>query len=139
MEMKKIGKILLVDDDEITCYINRMFLEEMEIAEQIECVHNGMQALQYVRGKFIGTAKSLHDTDLLFLDLNMPVMGGFEFLKELNNLKDIDKKRLKIIILSSSANKSDAEEAALYKETVYSYITKPLQKEKLKELLETIN
>lgn len=131
--MGRIGKILLVDDDEITCYINRTLLEDMEVAKQIESVHNGMQALQYVKGKFIGTANPHYETDLLFLDLNMPVMNGFEFLQELNKSNDIDRSRLKIIILTSSANKKDAEQATLYNELVSGYITKPLQVEKLKE------
>ena len=139
MAMKKIGKVLLVDDDEITCYLNRNLLESMEVAQQIESVHDGLQALQYVRGKFIGTESPNYDIDLLFLDLNMPVMDGFEFLEELKKLSDIDRSRLKIIILSSSANRKDAEEAARYNEVVYSYLIKPLQKEKLEELMETIN
>ena len=133
--MEKIGKILLVDDDEITCFINRNMLEDMEIAQQIESVHDGMQALQYVKGRYIGTANPNYDTDLLFLDLNMPVMNGFEFLEELNKCYDIDRSRLKIIILTSSANKKDAEQVTLYNELVSGYITKPLQVEKLKEFV----
>ena len=133
--MGRIGKILLVDDDEITCYINRSLLEEMKVAKQIESVHDGMQALQYVKGKFIGTENSSYETDLLFLDLNMPVMNGFEFLEELNKASDINKSRLKIIILTSSSNKKDAEQATMYSELVSGYLTKPLHKEKLKEVI----
>ena len=133
--MGKIGKILLVDDDEITCFINRSLLENMEVAKQIESVHDGRQALQYVKGKFIGTTNPDYDTDLLFLDLNMPVMNGFEFLEELSKWSEIDRSRLKIIILTSSANKKYAEEATSYNELVSGYITKPLQKEKLKKLM----
>ena len=137
--MKKIGKILLVDDDEITCYLNRNLIEEMEVAKQIESVHDGMQALQYVKAKFIGTANPNYEIDLLFLDLNMPVMNGFEFLEELNKSNGIDRNRFKIIILTSSENKKDAAEAALYNELVHTYITKPLKEEKLKELLDTLD
>ncbi|WP_017732520.1 response regulator [Nafulsella turpanensis] len=133
--MGKIGKILLVDDDEITCFINRNMLENMEVATQIEAVHDGRQALQYVKGKFIGTTNPNYDTDLLFLDLNMPVMNGFEFLEELSKWGDIDRNRLKIIILTSSANKKDAEEVAQYNELVSGYITKPLQAEKLRKFM----
>lgn len=134
----KIGKILLVDDDEITCYLNRNLLENMAVAQQVESVHDGMQALQYVRGKFIGTANPFYKTDLLFLDLKMPVLNGFDFLEELKKLNDIDRSRLKIIILTSSENKKDAEEAVLYDEIVYCYLTKPLQEEKLKQVVEAI-
>ena len=138
IEMGRIGKILLIDDDEVTCYINRSILEDMEVAKQIESVHDGMQALQYVKGKFIGTANPHYEIDLLFLDLNMPVMNGFEFLEELNKANDIDTSRLRIIILTSSANKKDAEMATLYNELVSGYITKPLKEEKLKELIEIV-
>ena len=133
--MGRIRKILLVDDDEVTCFINRCLLEDMEVAKQIEAVHDGMQALQYVKGKFIGTANPPHETDLLFLDLNMPVMNGFEFLEELSKTNEIDRASLKIIILTSSANKKDAEMATLYHDLVSGYVTKPLRKEKLKELI----
>ena len=136
--MGRVGKILLVDDDEVTCYINRSLLEEMEVGKQIESVHDGMQALQYVKGKFIGSAPPHYETDLLFLDLNMPVMNGFEFLEELHNSADIDRSRLKIIILTSSSNKKDAEKATLYNELVSGYITKPLNEEKLKELIDVV-
>ena len=136
--MRKIGKILLVDDDEITCYINRSLLEEMEMAKQIESVNNGMQALEYVKGKFIGTANSPYETDLLFLDLNMPVMNGYEFLEELSKAPAVDRNRLKIIILTSSANKKDAEQATYYHELVAGYITKPLKEEKLEEIMRNI-
>lgn len=137
--MEKIGKILLVDDDEVTCYINRNLLESMEIAHQVESVHNGMQALQFIKGKYIGTAHPDYITDLLFLDLDMPVMDGVNFLEELKKLNNIDRSKLKIIVLTSSENKKDAEEVNLYHEIVYSYITKPLLKEKIKELISTIN
>ena len=133
--MGRIGKILLVDDDEITCYINRSLLDEMEVAEQIESVHDGMQALQYVKGGFIGTASPHCKIDLLFLDLNMPVMNGFEFLEEVKKLNDIERSKLRIIILTSSSNKKDAEQAALHNDLVSGYLTKPLQKEKLKEVI----
>ena len=136
---KKIGKILLVDDDEITCYLNRILLEEMEVAKQIESVHDGRQALQYIKRKLIGTANPTYEIDLLFLDLNMPVMDGFEFLEELNKSNGIDSNRLKIIILTSSENKKDAAEAAFYNELVHTYVTKPLEEEKLKELLDTLD
>ena len=137
--MGKIGKILLVDDDEVTCYLNRNLLESMDIALQVESVHNGMQALQIIRGKFIGTPNPDYITDLVFLDLNMPVMDGLDFLEELRKLEKIDRSRLKIVILTSSDNKKDSEEVNLFKEIVYSYITKPLHEEKILNLINSIH
>ena len=136
--MKKIGKILLVDDNEITCYLNRNLLESMEIARQVESVHNGIQALQFINGKFIGTANPDYDTDLLFLDLNMPVMDGVDFLEELSKLKNLDRNRLKIVILTSSDNRRDVEEINPYRDLVFSFLIKPLEESKLKEIVKSL-
>jgi CheY-like chemotaxis protein len=62
----------------------------------------------------------------------------YQFLEELKNSHGIDRNRLRIIILTSSENKKDAEEAALYNELVFSYLTKPLKEEKIKALMKVV-
>lgn len=136
--MGKIGKVLLVDDDEITCYLNRNLIEKMVVAEMVESVNDGMQALQYIRGKYIGATNQANKKDLLLLDLNMPVMDGFEFLGELKKSDIYDKDRLVIVLLTSSQHKQDAENVALYSDIVHSYLIKPLQEENVKELVNSL-
>ena len=96
--MKKLRKILLIDDDDITCYINKMFLEGMEIAEEINCVHDGCEGLKYIHQHCSkGANQKEAAPDLVFLDVNMPLMDGFEFLEALEGLEDVDRSRLYVV------------------------------------------
>lgn len=136
--MEKVRKVLLVDDDEITCFINKSILEEMDVADHIECFFNGEQAINYIRENYSDFTKSEHKSDLLFLDLNMPVMNGFEFLEEFQKFDEIDKRKFTIVILSSSANLKDTKQLRSYKNLVHTQLTKPLQVEKVNGIIEAI-
>ena len=136
--MNKIRRVLIVDDNEITCYLNKNLLEEMTVAEQVEAVHNGRQALQYIKGKYLGYQVPANQTDLLFLDLNMPVMGGFEFLEALSELDSLEMRKLVIVILSSSENKKEVEETALFNDLVCCSLVKPLQAEAVWKVINSL-
>ncbi|MGI8600430.1 MAG: response regulator, partial [Chitinophagaceae bacterium] len=69
-------------------------------------------------------------------DINMPVIDGFEFLNQLQKIEGIDFKKLYVIMLTSSTDPKDIEEAAKYSEIVKGYIKKPLMKEHLTKILE---
>ena len=136
--MEKVRRVILIDDDEVTCFINKCILEELEVADHIECLYNGEQAIQYIKENYVGGTAQQVNPDLFFLDLNMPIMDGFEFLEEFKKLNDINKSRLKVIILSSSANQKDAKKIASHNDLVLCYLTKPLQRENVKEIMETM-
>ncbi|WP_224995113.1 response regulator [Cesiribacter sp. SM1] len=136
--MGKIRKVLLVDDDEITCFLNKSVLEELQVAEQIEYVHNGAEALNYIKENHTGEVTDTYSKDLLFLDLNMPVMDGIEFLEEFEKLNEIDKTRFTIVILTSSAHSKDASNVALHNKLVHSYVLKPLHQAMLKKIVDDI-
>ena len=120
--MEKINKVLLVEDDETTIFISKMALKKVGIEDVSEAV-NGRIACDHLKNEC---------SDLIFLDLNMPVMDGWEFLeekKETGFCKDI-----KIVILSSSTHPEDKKKATSY-DSVIAYIEKPLTIEKVEGLM----
>lgn len=134
-EIKKLKKILLIDDDEMSNYLNRRILEKMEIVEHIDNVNDGQAGLEYV-ADYCSRSDFNEFPDIIFLDINMPVIDGFEFLNQLQKIEGIDLKKLYVIMLTSSTDPKDIEEAAKYPEIVKGYIKKPLMKEHLTKILE---
>jgi CheY-like chemotaxis protein len=129
--MKQLNKILLVDDDATSNFLTRMLIEDMELANRIYTAQNGAEALELIKGQCI-SSEQVDDNycpELILLDINMPIMDGFEFLEELQKLKDLRHKDTKIVILTSSTNAKDLERAQSY--AVYKYLQKPLTEEKL--------
>jgi CheY-like chemotaxis protein len=123
--MSKFKKILLVDDDPIQNLINTKLLRRAEISEEIDVAVNGKLAFdQYMNGN-----EEL--PELIFLDINMPIMNGWEFL-DLLDLKGYESMPI-IYMLTSSISPSDIEKSENHP-MVTNYITKPLSLDKLKEL-----
>jgi CheY-like chemotaxis protein len=136
---KKLNKILLVDDDYVTNFLNESLIQELEIAEQIKVANNGEEALGIVEGACIEQVNShVHVCpDLILLDVNMPVMNGFEFLEAFERLKNCYKSKISVVImLTSSGNPTDLEMARKF--DVAGYIYKPLTEEKLQQVLDNL-
>ncbi|MFC6997157.1 response regulator [Rufibacter roseus] len=130
--MDKLNLILLVDDDDTTNYLNKRLLERMQIAEEIEIVTNGEEALQFLDDR---AASELPLPDLMFLDIKMPVMDGFEFLETYHQLPDHLKQGIVVMMLTSSASFYDLERLKQYS-TVQRHISKPLQEAHVREILQ---
>jgi len=102
--MERVMKnVLLVDDDSICNLLSTRALKDMGFNE-IHTAQNGKQAIDMINDH---TGGAYRLPDLLFLDLNMPVMNGFEFLDAFNKLQLPDKDKMKIIVLSSSEDPED--------------------------------
>jgi CheY-like chemotaxis protein len=116
---------LLIDDNYIDNFVTRKILEGGNFAETIIVVRSAVEAITSLSD---GTIKP----DVIFLDVRMPLMSGFEFLDEYDKI-DIDKDNIKIFMLSSSLDPLD-----LRKSTDNKYITrfihKPLTQKALEEL-----
>ncbi len=110
-------KVLLVDDDDGTNYLSKMVLNQVQI-NNVDAVRNGREACSYL---------SKVCPDLIFLDVNMNVMNGWEFLEEKVGNKLCA--RSKVIMLSSSALEEDKIRAGRFN-CVIDYIEKPLTVEK---------
>jgi CheY-like chemotaxis protein len=128
--MVKMKNILLIDDDEVANFINERQVKASGIAKQIHVAQSGVAALSLLKEKLIGTKER---PDIIFLDIRMPVMDGFEFLEEFNKLPEDHIKDIKVVMLSSSLAETDRQKAGQYKNVV-GFINKPLNSIKIEEL-----
>ena len=123
-------KILLVDDDPIANFLNKSVVEECANCE-VEMAENGQEALDIIKS----CITSEDCPDLILLDLNMPIMDGYEFLSAMDKVSV--RRKIKIVVLSSSSSKSDM--ALAEKKKVQGYLTKPLTEDKFQKILNILN
>jgi CheY-like chemotaxis protein len=116
---------LLIDDNYIDNFVTRKILQNSKFAETIVVVRSANEAIASLRE---GSVKP----DVIFLDVRMPIMGGFEFLDEYDKI-DIDKEDVKIFMLSSSLDPVDLRKSSDNK-YISQFIHKPLTQKVLEEL-----
>jgi CheY-like chemotaxis protein len=127
---KKFKSVMLIDDNEIDNLINQKMLEASNIAETI-FMHTGAKgALEFLKN-IEKIAVGL--PEIIFLDIDMPLMDGFQFLDEFDKLSDKIKNNISIIMLTSSINPQDLSKARK-SHYVKKYINKPLTQESLEKL-----
>lgn len=131
-KMKPVNRILLVDDDSVTNMMHRRVIERSGRAKVIDVVTDGQEALDLLRSD-LAAGRQL--PELIFLDINMPGMGGFEFLEHYANLQIDPDAQLIIVMLSTSLLEADHVRAQA-DPNVHSFCDKPLRVEKLLELIE---
>lgn len=124
--------LLLVDDDSVSNFISTKTLERMAIADDIHTALNGEQALNLFSGHYRDTNSF---PDVILLDLNMPVMDGFDFLKAFSRLDIPARDRITIIVVSSSMHPDDIRQAKDL--GADGYMSKPLTPQSLTTALET--
>ena len=134
--MNKLKNILLVDDDEITNFINTDIINGMNITENLNVCENGKEAIDYLEKAYgPNPVDPFIPPDIIFLDLNMPVLDGFGFLKEYQAKFSSTSKCRVIIMLTTSLRGVDIEEALKLKSAVTDYLEKPLSEEKVKNII----
>jgi CheY-like chemotaxis protein len=130
---QKLKLILLIDDDESTNFINRIIIEKYGCAEKIVETLNGYKALEFLKSTVDGNHPQ---PDLIFLDINMPGMNGWEFLERYHQLNEDEKGKVIVVMLSASDNPDDIRRATEIG-GIKAFKTKPMTTEMLAEILKS--
>jgi CheY-like chemotaxis protein len=125
-----IETIMVIDDDQDWCFVIKMILQKAGFGKQVITAYNGLDGLKKLQA-IAASGEKL--PELIFLDLRMPVMDGFEFLNEITNSSELNLHQTKIFIVTSSNLSQDKEKATGY--TIAGFISKPLTPETLSEIL----
>lgn len=131
-DVRKINNIMLIDDDEIHSNLCYELILKSGITQTVSIFNDAEEALQFIRDN---AAKPQALPELIFLDINMPFMDGWEFLDAYESVKPEIKKEIVLILLTSSVYKNDIEKAKQYK-SVVEYIKTPISINKLLETKE---
>jgi len=130
-----VDLVMLVDDNDTDNFISKRIIEITKFANRVEIKNSGKGALEYLEAN-VNTPENL--PDLIFLDINMPIVDGFVFLFEFEMFPEEVKKKCKIIILSSSDNKRDIDKI-VDNEHVIKFITKPLTENSLNSVRDLLS
>ncbi|MFN8273277.1 MAG: response regulator [Flavobacteriaceae bacterium] len=128
--------VLCVDDDPITLMLCKMVINKSEITKELITAENGEDALNYFDDLKLNNlgGEITKYPQLIFLDLNMPVMGGWEFLDHFAQTEYRELfKNCKVIVLSSTIDPDDINKAKTYP-MVLDFMSKPISKEMLEDL-----
>ena len=119
---------MLIDDSEIDLFIHRRFLELCNFSKELVAYKSAETALEWLKN-----LNGVEPPNIIFLDLNMPVVDGFTFLNLFTELPDKIKKHSRIVVLTSSNSVTDREQVFLYK-NVIQMITKPIKQADIEAL-----
>ncbi|MCW3113915.1 MAG: response regulator [Segetibacter sp.] len=132
-----INKVLCIDDDQITLVLCEMVIKKAGFATEVVTAKNGREGLAWFSAYFSknNNIPKQEAPQLILLDLNMPVMNGWDFLEDYLMKYSDRLPATKVVIISSTVNPEDFSRANRY-EIVIDFINKPLTTEGLEELME---
>ncbi|SHM19965.1 response regulator [Hymenobacter psychrotolerans] len=130
---KKLRNVVLVDDNETTSFLNNRLLNRLEVAERIHTFSRAEQAFQFLWGRDQTGVTADDVPELVFVDLKMPGMDGFEFLKLYNELPADARQKTVLAVLTTSMHAADTARVAQYPDV--EYLAKPLTEEKMEKLM----
>jgi CheY-like chemotaxis protein len=121
--------IMVVDDDDDYCFVTEMILQQAGAGKKIIKASDGLEALHTLQG-LAASGEGL--PAIIFLDLKMPVMDGFEFLEEATTSPKLNLSQTRIFVTTSSVLPKDKDKAACY--PIAGFIPKPLTQEVVRQL-----
>ena len=130
---QKLQQILLIDDSHSDNFIHERRIRNMNVTEKVVTKYNGREAIDYLN---TALSEDIYPApDLIFLDINMPVMDGWKFLEEYEQLPDEKKARIVLAMLTTSTADQDKERAEKFHQ-LSKFITKPLTEQDLRVILD---
>lgn len=136
--MRQVDCILLVDDDPTTNFLNEELIDDLGIAKEIHVTWNGQEALDYIHGtgKFVSKKGVKYPRpNIIFLDINMPVMDGFVFLDHYANIPKSKRADVIVVFLTTSDAQEDREKVS-GSIVVADFLEKPLRKDALMKIVQ---
>ncbi len=130
--MKKLERIILIDDDEPTNFIHKIIIKETDCTHKVKDFLGAEEALEYFESRSLDDH---FDNEIIFLDINMPCMNGWEFLDQYKKANSYDSPNSKIIMLTTSINPDDRQKADEYT-NVYGFYNKPLSGQIIAEIVD---
>ncbi|WP_394759757.1 two-component system response regulator [Flavobacterium sp.] len=128
--MRKVNLTYIIDDDNIFVFVLKKILDRNENFDQVFDFKNGEEVLDLL------SDKNNTFPNIILLDINMPVIDGWQFLEEIEKLPN--KEKLNVFIMSSSIDTNDIEKSKSFS-TVKDFISKPINNDKLNKLIESIS
>lgn len=129
--MKNIDLACIVEDDPMHLFITKKYIELSGYVEKILVCKNGKEAYDTLKAMFLNSETL---PEIIFLDLNMPIWDGWQFLDEFTKIPIPTNQRITIYILTSSNNEEDFKKAKKYSLNS-NYLVKPIEQDQLKDIL----
>jgi CheY-like chemotaxis protein len=130
MIMKPVN-VFVVDDDDIYQFTIKVTLRSIPAVQSTSTFADGAEALEYI---VVHQNEEDKLPDIIFLDINMPVMDGFQFMEEFVELLPSLQKSIKVYMVSSSMDPKDIKKAKRFEE-ISDYLIKPLNSKDIKEII----
>lgn len=127
----KYNSVMIVDDCETDLFITKHMIKKNYFGEEVLSFYSPQEALNYLKDNEIHPSKL---PQIIFLDLQMPIMTGFEFMKQYNLLSSSTKENCKVFMISSSCDERDITKAQ-NDENILGYLEKPLKKQYLENII----
>lgn len=125
--MRKVSSSCIIDDDPIFIFGTKKVMKEVNFCDHVIVYHNGEEAIHGLKSM---VKKGEELPGLIFLDLNMPIMDGWDFLEDFIAIPNKNRENVIVYIISSSIDANDFIRARSYK-AVNNYILKPITPEDL--------
>ncbi|QLG45571.1 response regulator [Costertonia aggregata] len=132
--MRKLDTSCIIDDDPIFIYGTKRIMKEVDFCNDILVYNNGQDAIDGLN-ELTSQGKEL--PSVIFLDLNMPIMNGWEFLDDFTKIPNHNREKVTVYIISSSVDPRDLERIKDY-EVVNNYILKPISPKDLENILDSV-